>query len=129
LEISAAYRGHGNFHGNDVAVLADEIPFKAQRASGFQLLEPFSKYVALFRQIGVGDGRANQLVLRNSGQLCAGAVSQNADAIRVNDVDRVRRNLDQVPILLFAVAQSFFCAFALGYIPQCAKGRQKFSRV
>ena len=32
LEISTAYRGQGNFHGNDLAVFAHELPFESQSA-------------------------------------------------------------------------------------------------
>jgi hypothetical protein len=85
--------------------------------------------VAFLRQVRVRDGRANQLVLWNSSELSARAVSQKADTIGVNDVDCVGRDLDQVPIFLFALAQFFFGAFTLGHVSQSAESGQKFTTI
>ena len=64
----------------------------------------------------VYEGRADQLILWNPGQLSTRAVPQNTDAIGIDDVDCVGRNLDQVPIFLFALAQFRLRRFALGHI-------------
>src|SRR4029453_18006693 len=93
LEVPSADRCHRNFYRNDVSVFAYEIPLVTQGPSVFQLLEPLSKKVTLFRKIGVRDGRPNQFRLRNSSEFCAGAVSQNTDAVSINDINRVGGNI------------------------------------
>src|SRR6266508_5935710 len=89
LKISTAYRRDGDFHRNDLAILAHELSLEAQSAFSLQFFQSLLKEVAFFREIGVRDRRADQFVLWNPGELSSRAVSQNAGAIGVNDIDCV----------------------------------------
>jgi hypothetical protein len=89
LKISAADCGDGDFYGNDLAVLAHELPLEAQSAFSLQFFQPLLEQVTFFRQVGVGDRRSDEFVLRNLSQLSPCAVSQNTDTISIDDVDCV----------------------------------------
>src|SRR5262249_13731603 len=90
LEIAAPDRGNRDFHGNNLAVLAQELSLKPQSTFPRQFFQSLLEQVAFLGQISIRNAGANEIVLRNSSELCAGTVSQNADAVSVNHIDRVR---------------------------------------